>query len=313
MSHLPELPPIRSILVASDLSPASLPAAETAAVLAKACGAKLRMIHALPENFDPRLDFLQEGIADKLQKDTEKELRTLADRLPDGAETQVEVAVKPGNAIDVILREVKEAKADLLVVGTHGRTGLTHLALGSVAEHLASTAPADVLLVRARPQRLFQRPLLALNPTRAAYRAASRAVEVARLCEVGKLTVAAAYSLPIGFAEYSRPEDEIMEQVRDFLREDLRPVVQELRDEGLEVDVHLDRGHASDVVLAAAAEHDCDLVFLGSHNRPRWTSMLLGDTSRVIAHRFPYASWLVRDLPEKHPVLSALAKDLGLG
>ena len=312
MSTLPALNPIRTILVASDLSPASLPAAQTAAILAKAAGAELHLVHALPSDFDPRLSFLGEGIADKVRSDTERQLQELAARLPCGAETLVRVEVKPGNPVDVVLEDVQRIGADLLVVGTHGRTGLVQLALGSVAEHLAQNAPVEVLLVRRRPDGPFRRPLLALNATTSAFRAASRVVDIARLLRIEELHVASAYQLPSGFAHSLREEDEVAERMRGFLLDDLEPACAEMRRVVPDMETHVHLGSAVNVVLDCASNHGSDVVFLGSHNRPRWTSMLLGDTARALTHKLGCAVWLVRDMPQRHPLLHAIASDLGL-
>ncbi len=312
MSTLPELNPIRTILVASDLSPASVPAAQAAAMLAKVLGASLHLVHALPENLDPRLGFLGAGYADKVRDDTERELRAFADRLRCDAETLVRVELKSGNPVDVVLEDVHRIEADLLVVGTHGRTGLAHLALGSVAEHLAQNAPCEVLLVRRAPDGPFSRPLLALNPTTGALRAAARAVDVAGRCGLEEMHVASAYQLPSGFSHSLRAEEEVAERLRTMLEEDLEPAFSAMRQVVPGLRTHLHLGSPVHVVLDCAANRNSDLVFLGSHNRPRWTSMLLGDTARALTHKLDCAVWLVRDLPDEHPVWHAIARDLGL-
>jgi universal stress protein A len=58
------------------------------------------------------------------------------------------IDVRLGSAAQEIVAAAKELPADLLVVGTHGRTGLTHLLLGSVAEHVVRHAPCPVMTVR---------------------------------------------------------------------------------------------------------------------------------------------------------------------
>ena len=58
----------------------------------------------------------------------------------------VEVAV--GHPADTIVRVAQERGADLIVMGTHGRTGLQHVLLGSVAEKVVRLAPCPVLTVR---------------------------------------------------------------------------------------------------------------------------------------------------------------------
>jgi nucleotide-binding universal stress UspA family protein len=61
----------------------------------------------------------------------------------------IERVMQEGSAHEVIHRQVKQLKPDLLVVGTHGRTGVAHALLGSVAEDLLSQPPCDVLAVKA--------------------------------------------------------------------------------------------------------------------------------------------------------------------
>lgn len=67
------------------------------------------------------------------------------------------VSVRPGDARSVILREAVRQRADLLAVGTHARSGLSHALIGSVGEWVISAAPCDVLVVRP-PQFTFELP-----------------------------------------------------------------------------------------------------------------------------------------------------------
>jgi nucleotide-binding universal stress UspA family protein len=55
-----------------------------------------------------------------------------------------------GRVADVIVRQAKKARADLIVIGTHGRRGLSRLVMGSDAELVVRYAPAPVLLIRAK-------------------------------------------------------------------------------------------------------------------------------------------------------------------
>jgi universal stress protein A len=63
-----------------------------------------------------------------------------------------EVEVVTGHPADAIVRVAQERGADLIVMGTHGRTGLQHVLLGSVAEKVVRTAPCPVLTVRHKPE-----------------------------------------------------------------------------------------------------------------------------------------------------------------
>ena len=63
--------------------------------------------------------------------------------------TAVLLEAQTGPAADLIVRQAKKARADLIVIGTHGRRGLRRLILGSDAEQIVRTAPVPVMLVRA--------------------------------------------------------------------------------------------------------------------------------------------------------------------
>lgn len=63
--------------------------------------------------------------------------------------TRLHQVMREGGTREVIRREVRRLKPDLLVVGTHGRTGIAHALLGSVAEDLLNAPPCDVLAVKA--------------------------------------------------------------------------------------------------------------------------------------------------------------------
>jgi universal stress protein A len=66
-----------------------------------------------------------------------------------GATVEVEVVVRQGPAAQVIVEEAKSLGAERIAVGTHGRTGLNHLLLGSIAERVVRNASVPVLVVKA--------------------------------------------------------------------------------------------------------------------------------------------------------------------
>ena len=75
------------------------------------------------------------------------------DRLVDKRRGQVtfgDVVMRTGDARDMILQVAKEVHADSIVIGTHGRRGISRALLGSVAEAIVRTAPCPVLTVRAK-------------------------------------------------------------------------------------------------------------------------------------------------------------------
>jgi nucleotide-binding universal stress UspA family protein len=90
----------------------------------------------------------REHHARQLQTMIDEEMAVfLADR--EGEIVSFQAVMQEGSPHEVIKRQVDELAPDLLVLGTHGRTGVAHAALGSVAEYLLDEPPCDVLAVKA--------------------------------------------------------------------------------------------------------------------------------------------------------------------
>ena len=82
------------------------------------------------------------------EAEARRALETLAGKQAESSRIPHEILVGYGQPVDEILRLAEENQADLIVVGTHGHSGLRHLLLGSVAERIVLRASCSVLLVR---------------------------------------------------------------------------------------------------------------------------------------------------------------------
>lgn len=145
----------RRILVPVDGSATAARGLAEAIQLAKDQGAKVRLIHVVDES--QVLGVAEAGINTKeLVAGLMKNGRAILDRAQRSAEkrgVQVESALyesMSGPAADAILREAKKWRADLIVMGTHGRRGIRRLVLGSDAEQVMRRTTVPVLLVRGR-------------------------------------------------------------------------------------------------------------------------------------------------------------------
>ncbi len=139
---------IESLLVPIDFSEFAQEALEYAALLAKQLNARVRLVHAMTAAAYP-LDFALFNVREEkaLQEKVHERLEELVSAVKaDGvvAESVCEVGA-PG---EVILKHAKEEGAGAIVMGTHGRRGLSHLALGSVAEYVVRHAACPVFTVK---------------------------------------------------------------------------------------------------------------------------------------------------------------------
>jgi universal stress protein A len=142
---------ITRILVPVDFSAHSDRALRYAAMLAGQVGASVEVLHvvedfasvAFSEVYVPNVpSLIQEAINSAVDRLTPLK----ADVFPHGAD--VETVVSVGRPALTIVEHARTGKFDLIVMGTHGRTGLPHLFMGSVAEQVLRTAPCPLLTVR---------------------------------------------------------------------------------------------------------------------------------------------------------------------
>jgi nucleotide-binding universal stress UspA family protein len=159
------------VLVPTDLSDPANHALRCAIEEATLHRAKLTVLHVLPESSGTEVYYAgpgsgapQEAVDPSgggrltsfamtdprvVRLDPGEIARTQMQDLVRGAfKGQCEVEVAAGNPADAIVRVAKERGADLIVMGTHGRTGLQHVLLGSVAEKVVRLAGCPVLTVR---------------------------------------------------------------------------------------------------------------------------------------------------------------------
>lgn len=143
---------IRKIVHPTDFSKGAEPALELAIEMARTFSAELTIlyVYATPVHMGPLGDgyALPLDLVQKLQGDAERALEQLSQRT---AKTGIRIhtlAIE-GIASETIVATAEKRGMDLIVMGTHGRTGLKHLLLGSVAERVVRAAPCPVLTVRA--------------------------------------------------------------------------------------------------------------------------------------------------------------------
>ncbi len=144
------MPEIRTILSPLDFSETSDHALDYAIELAQKLGAQVHIIHvwqpltyAVADGvYIPTSEHLSNHVFD-LQGKLDKQLARYADR-----GVVLQGSLVEGVPYTTIVQTAEEMKADLIVMGTHGRTGLMHLLLGSVAERVVRLSPIPVLTVR---------------------------------------------------------------------------------------------------------------------------------------------------------------------
>ena len=134
---------LRRILCATDFSEIAAQAFRTAQQLAADLGAELLLLHAF--------ETPQSLTADSQSVPADPAIAERVRALTAASKVPAIPVLHVGPAGEVICWVAQQRECDLIVLGTHGRTGLVHLLLGSVSEHVMRHARCPVLTVRMRP------------------------------------------------------------------------------------------------------------------------------------------------------------------
>lgn len=146
---------IRKVLCPTDCSDASKPALEYAHFIAKTFGSELHVLHVWHVSRELRPDLSvwvdaggQKPIATFVAEEAAAEANRFVSAMAPEIRDTIKLHVEEGEAWKTICDTAEHSAFDLIVMGTHGRTGLAHLALGSVAEKVVRHARCPILTVR---------------------------------------------------------------------------------------------------------------------------------------------------------------------
>ena len=152
-------PVIKKILVPLDFSEVTMSVIEHAIYLARLLGAEVWLLHVV--HVPPLAEastWLDPVISPTMEQDIRQQMKTTAEaKLKELAQEfasqgiKAEAAVREGLPFAEIIKFAEENKSDLIVMGSHGRSGLSHLLIGSVAERVVRRARCNILCVKPKP------------------------------------------------------------------------------------------------------------------------------------------------------------------
>jgi nucleotide-binding universal stress UspA family protein len=135
------------ILVPVDFSDQSRNAVEYSLILARHFGAEVQLLHVWREVVVPATWGQATMLDEFAQTRAGTEMRHYLEDL-EGSGVNVRGRLEQGDAVETIVRVASEEKCDLIIMGTHGRSGLSHLLRGSVAEKVLRQAGCPVVTLR---------------------------------------------------------------------------------------------------------------------------------------------------------------------
>lgn len=158
---------IQKIVVPVDFSEHARLALAYANELASGYDAAMHLLHVVDEvvypDFYPPVMPAGESITDELRDQSIDRMRSLMSELEVAAGSDAKIHVRTGRAAQAIADFAEEVDADLLVIASHGLTGVSHILLGSVTELVVRRAHCPVFTVKAFGKKLFQAARLAVG------------------------------------------------------------------------------------------------------------------------------------------------------
>jgi nucleotide-binding universal stress UspA family protein len=159
-----ELPPIavpelnlKKILLPVDFSDCSQKALHYAISFARQFQAQLLLLHVLESVYPPPELLVVDSSAldSRVREEAQRQLAAWAKEVPG---IPLRTVIRSGNPHLEIVAAAQENNTDLIILGTHGRSGMAHLFLGSTAERVVRRAPCPVMVVREREHDFIKMP-----------------------------------------------------------------------------------------------------------------------------------------------------------
>lgn len=318
------------ILVPTDLSQNSLPALQLAMTLAQPLEATIELLHVVDARFVSELPVASPSdVQVEKQRVLEQAEKARAGLLNPPAEgVLVNVHTRSGTPWEEICNEADMLNADLVVLSTHGRTGLSHLLMGSVTEHVVRSALSPVLTLRtggdhlladassARTeagedeaplplsQRIPQRLLVATDLSESSLPALKLAAALADRFGASVTLVhvldMAYTSVPLLNATSADGDlqTQLVHRAGDALRAFLEKHADTLGDRILEAPVLLQLGEAASELVQAARETATDLIVLGRHGYTGFRRFLMGSVAEAVVRQAPCPVLTIPIIPE---------------
>lgn len=281
--------PPTNILAATDFSETAERATALAGMLALRFSADLHVLHVAVLVEDSNLDKSSRDQLEQLQVTSEEARRKLLEKSSGSYDVSVTPLLVRGiDPDEVIVETASNLGCDLIVMGTHGRRGLSHLFLGSVAERVVRTSPAPVLSLRADAiveSDGITRILVPYDFSDASVDAARQAAAWADVldAEITLLHVVEPVVYPEFYAVDILP-DNLMMRLTTRSEEALDKVAAELL-EGRATSTMVEVGRAADTIVNIADPERFDLLVMATRGLSGLEHILLGSVAESVLRR----------------------------
>jgi len=259
---------LETLLLATDRSEFSEGAVREAITFAKKCSSRLSVMSVLETN--PEYETIGASAYQKEEEEATKYLESVKSRASQEGISSCETTLYFGdNPSRLIVNEAAEKKADMIIIGRRGRSGLMKVLMGKTAANLISQAPCKVLIVPRAARIDCRNILIATDGSTHSIAAASEAIGIAKRCGSNIIAISAMYS----------------EEGSEEAKANVRQVVEMAQKEGITAEAWTPIGRSHDMIVETAGGRGVDLIVMGSYGKTGLKKLLMGSsTEKVIGH-----------------------------
>ncbi len=292
-------PLIKQMLFATDFSACADRAMGYALSLAGAWKADLSVVTVLElyPGMDPDYT-VNKMYLDHLRAEANRQLVAVQERAKAAGQpitTRIEVGI-PSQALQTVAQTIG---ADLLVVGTHGRTGLDHVLVGSTAERVVRVSPCPVLAVKAdkgsagEVATTIKRIVVPVDLSTCSLDALEYAVQFAKPLGAAITILHALEPVAYGL-DFSLSHAKEWKEQRDYLEKRLSVLSACVTAHGIQADHVLKPGLPADSIVSYVSQQGFDLMIMGTHGRRGISHVLLGSIAGAMLRHAPCPVLTVR-------------------
>ena len=286
MTQLHPIAKLDRLLLSTDGSEFSEGAVRESVRLAKICSSKLFVLSVIETN--PEFEVLAPQIVEKEEKqarDLLEQVKSMAAK--EGVECEI-IARHTESPFQAVIEESEKNKADMIIMGRRGRTGLRRLLMGSVTAKVIGHAACNVLVVPRLAEIKYQKILVATDGSKYSLAAACEAMGIAKRCgaELFIISVVPTETASPFDIVHSEMQHEMIAQ-KEFRdgEKNVNDLLVIAKQEGVNVKGHIIHGRPYDVIVENAREEGVDLIVMGSHGRTGMERLLMGSvTERVVGN-----------------------------
>ncbi len=270
------IPGLRRILLATDGLQYSEGAVREAISLAKQCSAVLYAVSVI-EAPTANEGFTLQSVEEMLEKEVRKRLEAVKTAATNEGVT-CETVIGTGDPAEAIVNTAEKRRADLIVIGRRGLTGLAKALMGVVATRVIGVAPCDVLVVPRAARIDCRTVLVATDGSANAKNAVDKSISLAKQCASKLIALSA-----------MRDESE-----RSEAQANVNNVVERGRREGIEAEPLTPLGRSFDTIVETAGGRGADLIVMGTYGKSGLKKFFMGSSTEKVVGRAGCAVLVVK-------------------